>query len=106
MPQSMVFSQDHPNEKLHGVVKGLKEVLHEHESAWDKLTKRCKKVVGKCKACTTSQIKKDAEQHVVEAEAMGQESSLTDAEVAEANIAVPSTSQMNGSVLIRFFHCK
>ena len=40
-------------------------------------------------ACTTSQIKKDAERHVVEAEAMGQESSLTGAKVAKANSTVP-----------------
>jgi hypothetical protein len=89
----MVFSQDHPDEKLQGVAKGMKEVLRERESAWDELTKRCGKVVGKCKACTTSQIKKDAERRVAEAEAMGQESSLTDAEVVEASSSVPSAPQ-------------
>lgn len=89
MPQSMIFSQDHPDEKLRGIAKGMKEVLCERESVWDEFEKRCKKVVGKCKACTTSQIKKDAERRVAEAEAMGQESSLTDAEVAEANSTVP-----------------
>ena len=41
----MVFSQDHPDKKLRGVAKGMKEVLHECESAWDELTKRCGKVV-------------------------------------------------------------
>jgi len=61
MPQSMIFSQDHPDKKLQGIAKGMKEVLREHESVWDELEKRCKKVMGKCKACTTSQIKKDAE---------------------------------------------
>ena len=71
MPQSVVFSQDHPDEKLQGVAKGMKEVLCECESAWDELTKRCGKVVGRCKACMTSQIKKDAERHIAEAEAMG-----------------------------------
>jgi hypothetical protein len=93
MPQSMVFSQDHPDKKLWGVVKGMKEVLRECESAWDELTKRCGKVVGKCKACTTSQIKNDAEQRIAEAKAMGQESSLTDAKVAEASSSVPSAPQ-------------
>jgi hypothetical protein len=49
--------------------------------------------VGKCKACTTSQIKKDAERHVAQAEAMGQKSSLTDTEVAKANSTVPLAPQ-------------
>jgi hypothetical protein len=57
----MVFSHDHPDEKLQGVAKGMEEVLHECELVWDELAKRCKKVVGKCKACTASQIKKNAE---------------------------------------------
>ena len=89
----MVFSQDHPYEKLCGVAKGMKEVLHKHELVWDELEKRCKKVVGKCQACTNSQIKKDAEQCVAEAEAMGQESSLTDAKVAKANSTIPLVPQ-------------
>jgi hypothetical protein len=60
MPQSMAFSQDHPDKNFQGVAKGMKEVLCKCESALDELTKRCGKAVGKCKACTTSQIKKDA----------------------------------------------
>ena len=89
----MVFFQDHPDEKLQSIVKGMKEVLYEHKLVWDKLTKRCKKVVGKCKTCTTSQIKKDAEQCVAKAEVMGQKSGLTDAEVAEANSTMLSAPQ-------------
>jgi len=49
MPQSVIFSQNHPDEKLWDVAKGMKEVLCEHKSVWDELEKRCKKVVGKCK---------------------------------------------------------
>ena len=61
MPQSKILSQNHLDEKLWGVAKGMKEVLCGHELVGNKLEKRYKKVVWKCKACTTSQIKKDTE---------------------------------------------
>jgi hypothetical protein len=44
----------------------------------------CKKVVGKCKECSKSQAKKDAERCVAEAEAMGQEDTLRDKDVSQA----------------------
>jgi hypothetical protein len=60
-------------------------VLQERESVWDKLSERCGgKVVGKCKLCSKSQLKKDAERRVAQAEAMGMEETLTDAEIAQA----------------------
>jgi hypothetical protein len=42
------------------------------------------KVVGKCKECTKSQTKKDAERRVAAAEAMGQEDTLEEADLAQA----------------------
>lgn len=37
----------------------MKAVLQERESVWDELVDRCKgKVVGKCKSCAKSQVKK------------------------------------------------
>jgi len=45
----------------------------------------CKKVVGKCKECSKSQAKKDAERHVAEVEAMGQENTLWDEDVSQAH---------------------
>jgi hypothetical protein len=73
--QQMVYPSDHPDKKLCGLPKGMKVVLQEWESVWDQLTDRFKgkTPVGKCKDCTKSQAKKDAERRVAEAEAMGQE---------------------------------
>ena len=42
------------------------------------------KVVGKCKECTKSQTKKDAQRRVAAAEAMGQEHSLEEADLMQA----------------------
>jgi hypothetical protein len=59
MLHSMIFSQDHPDKKLLGISKGMKAVLC--NSVQDELERRCTKVVGKCKTCTTPQIRNDAE---------------------------------------------
>ena len=62
MVQDMVYPQDHPTPELRGQLKGMKVVLQEQVSVWDELSLRCGgKVVGKCKKCTKSQTKKDAE---------------------------------------------
>ena len=59
----------------------MKAVLQERESAWDELASRCKgkALVGKCSACTKSQVKKDAERRVAQAEARGAEDADTTA---------------------------
>ena len=63
----------------------MKAVLWEQVSVWDELSERCGgKMVGKCKGCTKSQVKKDAEQRVAAAEAMGQEDTLEEADLAQA----------------------
>jgi len=89
MPQDMVYPADHPEQKLQGLLKGLKAVLQERVSVWDELmTRRNGKVNGKCKQCKKSQVKKDAERRVAEAEAMGQEDGLTDKDLVEAEESV------------------
>ena len=45
------------------------------------------RVVGKCKECSKSQAKKDAERRVAEAEAMGQEDTLAEDDVVQAQEA-------------------
>ena len=50
----------------------MKAVLEERVSVWDELmTRQNGKVNGKCKQCKKSQVKKDTERWVAEAEAMG-----------------------------------
>ncbi|KAF8496041.1 hypothetical protein JB92DRAFT_3126295 [Gautieria morchelliformis] len=82
--QQMVYRSDYMDEKLCGQPKGMRVVLQEWE--WDKLTDNCKgKVpVGKCKDCTKSQVKKDAERRVAEAEAIGQEDTVAEEDIARS----------------------
>jgi len=86
LTQTMVYPLDHPDVELWGKPKGMKAVLQERESVWDELEFRCKRKapVGKCSACTKSQVKKDAEQWVAQAEAMGAEDTMTDANCTQA----------------------
>src|ERR1700720_2484893 len=87
--QDMVYPADHPEQKLRGLPKGLKAVLEERVSVWDELmTRRNGKVNGKCKQCKKSQVKKDAERQIAEAEAMGREDGLTDKDLVEAEESV------------------
>ena len=92
--QTMVYPEDHTDPKLQGKLKGIKAVLQEQESVWDELMTRCraKAPVGKCGDCSKSQAKKDAEQQVVEAEAMGQEDALADADITQADELITAPS--------------
>ena len=91
----MVYPDDHLDKKLRGQPKGMQVVLQERESVWDRLTDRCKgKVpVGKCKDCTKSQVKKDAERRVAEAEAMGQEDTVAEEDIARSPEPEPIESK-------------
>ena len=81
----MVYPPDHPDPTLRGLPKGMKAVLQERESVWDELVANGNgRVVGKCKSCSKSQAKKDAERQVAEAESMGQENTLADDIIAQA----------------------
>ncbi|KZP15171.1 hypothetical protein FIBSPDRAFT_921259, partial [Athelia psychrophila] len=83
--QSMSYPSDHPNPDLAGKAKGMKVVLQERESAWDEFERRRggKKLLGKCKDCQMSNIKKDAARQLALAEAMGTDDTISD-EVLEA----------------------
>ena len=74
--QKMCFPDDHPNLELRGKLKGIKVVLQERKSIWDKYIKLCKecgiKVVRKYKSCTKLQTYKDIEHRIMLAEAVGQ----------------------------------
>jgi hypothetical protein len=93
--QQMSFPDDHPDSKLRGKPKGFKAVLQERKSVWDKYTSAClecgTKVVGKCASCTKSQTHKDAERHVVLAEATGQCGIAMAEDMAIADTEIQST---------------
>jgi hypothetical protein len=63
--QHMCFPTDHPDPNLQDKPKGIRAVLEEQKSVWDRFTIICrecgKKVIGKCAACTKSEICKDKE---------------------------------------------
>ena len=73
--QKMCFPDDHPNPDLRGQPKGMKIILQERKSVWDKYTTLCNergtKVVRKCGSCAKSQSHRDAEHRVMFAEAAG-----------------------------------
>jgi hypothetical protein len=54
------------------------------------------KMVGKCKECTKSQAKKDAERCVAAAEAMGQEDTLEEADLAQVVVLYAPHSLIAG----------
>jgi hypothetical protein len=74
--QHMCFPIDHPYPDLKDKPKGMKVVLEERKSVWDKFTMICrehgKKIVRKCGACMKSNAHKDKERHIATAEAMDQ----------------------------------
>jgi hypothetical protein len=53
---------------------------------WDEMIAKIggNQLVGKCKECKKSQAKKDVERRVAEAEAMGQEDTLEDNDIVQA----------------------
>ena len=74
--QSMCFPDDHSNPTLRGQPKGIRVILEEHKSIWDKFTlihrtRNHTKLVGKGRSCTKLQLCKDAECHIALADAMG-----------------------------------
>jgi hypothetical protein len=94
--QKMCFPDDHSDPKLQGQPKGVKVVLQERKSVWDKYTSICDargaRIVGKCASCTKSQVQKDAERRVALADAMGQDDAISAQDVSEAEGAVLSVA--------------
>jgi hypothetical protein len=91
--QCMSFPDDCSDSKLQGQPKGIKVVLQERKSVWDKYLAICKerraKIVGKCASCTKSQMCKDAERRAALAEVMGQDDV---ASTEDARLVVSETS--------------
>jgi hypothetical protein len=85
MPQTMVYPDTHPDPELCRKPKGMKVILQERKSVWDKLSLHCAgRVVRRCKSCQKSREKKDAERRAAAAEAMGQEDTLSDKDISQA----------------------
>ena len=84
--QTMLYAADHHDPSLQGQPKGIKVVLQGHVSVWDKALEmnRGKVPVGKCRDCKKSQVKKDAEKRIAEAEVMGQEHTVVKEDLTEA----------------------
>ena len=82
----MLYAADHHDPSLQGQPKGIKVVLQGHVSVWDKALEmnRGKVPVGKCRDCKKSQVKKDAEKRIAEAEVMGQEHTVVKEDLTEA----------------------
>src|SRR6266851_9636655 len=59
--QQMIFPDNHPDERLRGQAKGIRVVLQERKSVWERFTTICEqrktKPVGKCALCTKSQTR-------------------------------------------------
>ena len=93
--QQMIFPDDHPDECLRGQAKGIRVVLQERKSVWERFTTICEqrktKPVGKCALCTKSQTRKDAERHVAFVEATGEEEAASADDVILLNVDTPST---------------
>ena len=102
--QSMCFPNDHCNPKLRGQPKGIRVVLEECKSVWEKFTSIHKphgpqrtKLVGKCGSCTKLQVCKDAEHRVALADAMGQDDSIKEEDIAQTeNAVLPITNNDEG----------
>ena len=89
----MCFLDNHHKPELRGKPKGMKIILQERKSVWDKYTALCNEcgmtVVRKCTSCIKSQSHKDAEHHIMFAEAAGQEGAPSAEDVIGA-CSVPS----------------
>ncbi len=94
--QHMYFPNDFHDPKLQGQAKGVRVVLIERKSTWDKYTAICTarkaKIVGKCASCTKSQTHKDVENRVAMAEAMGQGDAATMEDTTLIESKMPSST--------------
>jgi hypothetical protein len=94
----MCFPDSHNDPDLCGKAKGMRAVLQEWKSVWDKLILASKahskmKIVGKCSSCTKSQVKKDAEHHIALAESMGQDNAVLHEDIMHADTEAPSIAE-------------
>jgi hypothetical protein len=73
--QHMVYPDDHPDPKLHGQPKGMKQVLIKWGIIWDTLLSKSghRGPMGTCQDCKKSEQAKDAEVRITAAAMMGDE---------------------------------
>jgi len=96
--QRMSFPDDHNDPNLRGKAKGMRVVLQERKSVWDKLVSVCEargdtKIVGKCSSCAKSQVQKDAECRIALAESMGQDDAVLHEDITHADTEAPSIAE-------------
>jgi hypothetical protein len=96
--QKMCFPDSHNDPDLCRKAKGMRAVLQEWKSVWDKLISASKacgemKIVGKCSSCAKSQVKKDAERHIALAESMGQDDAVLHEDITHADMEAPSIGE-------------
>ena len=98
--QRMCFPDDHSDPKLRGQPKGIRVILQERKSVWDKFESiskaRRSKMVGKCGSCTKSEQRKDAERRVALADSMGQGDDIKAEDIANIKNAVPPPGDDEG----------
>src|SRR5216683_442496 len=76
--QSMCFPNDYSDLKLRGQPKGMRVILEEHKSIWDKFT-----LIHKAHGPqhTKLQLRKDTERCIALADAMGQDNSIKEEDI-------------------------
>ena len=93
--QKICFLDDYIKPELRGQPKGIKIVLQECKSVWDKYMMECKKcdskVIRKCVSCVKLQSHKDTECHIMFAEAVGQDDPSHAEKVIGAHSVTPPT---------------
>ena len=99
--QKMCFPDDHPDLELRGQPKGIRIVLQECKSVWNKYIMVCQehgqRVVGKCCSCSKSQTQKDTEHRIALAEAAGPEFSASAEDLMAVNPVEDQTSDDDDS---------
>ena len=94
--QKMCFPDDYIKPELRGQPKGIKVILQERKSVWDKYMMECKKrnskVMRKCVSYAKSQTHKDTERRIIFAEAAGEDDPSHAEDVIGAHSVTPPTS--------------
>jgi hypothetical protein len=98
--QRMCFPDDHSNLKLQGQPKGIRVILQECKSVWDKFESisraRRSKMVGKYGSCTKLEQCKDAEHCIALADSMGQGDDVKAEDITNIENAVPPPGDDEG----------
>ena len=95
--QQMCFPEDYEDLALRGKPKGMRIVLQERKSVWDKFSQinkaRGANLIGKCASCTKSGKCKDAERRLAAAEATGKEEDITAKDIATVDAETPPVEE-------------